>query len=190
MKYIDVIINELTENLLAVDLKFKRHADTLIKLTGNQTKNLAGITDLSGAMEVLDGFSGGDSVDGRITVIDDEGLETPDITRIVFNEVVVTGINEVTVGSNDSSIDNVVNAINDRVVIYEGVLSLEHIFIHNLNSEFFKFNVWVQESVGWQNSIVPITIVDNNTVKVELSIAKPVRIILENINNISKTYGI
>ena len=195
MKYIDVIINELTENLLAVDLKFKVQADTLVKLTGTPTKNLVGITDLASAMEVLDEFSGGDAVDGRVTIIDGEGIETPDVTRIVFDEVVVTGVNEVTVSTgtgtvDETTIDAVVNSINDRLVIYEGIAALEHIFIHNLDSEFFKFNVWVEETIGWQNSIVPITVVDNNTVKVELSQPKPVRIILENINDVSKTYGI
>ncbi len=193
MRYIDVIINELTENLLAVDLRFKVTVDTLIKLTGNKNKNLVGVDNLQGAMDVLDSFSGGDSVDGRVTIIDGEGLETPDVTRIVFDEVVVTGVNEVTVqtGSVDeNTVDAVVNSINDRLVIYEGVSSLEHIFVHTLDSEFFKFSIWVEETIGWQNSIVPITIVDNNTVKVELSQARPVRIILENINDVSKTYGL
>ena len=194
MRYIDVDTNGLTQNLLAVDLRFKQVSDTLINLTGTNTNNLAGANNLAEAMEILDNFVGGEGtggglVDGTITVIDEDGNETGGITKIVFDEVIVTGVNEVTVGL-DGNLDRVVQNINDNTVIYEGIQALTHIFTHNMQTEFFKYSVWVEEEAGWQNSIVPITIVDINTVKVELSQAKSVRIILENLNDVSKTYGL
>ena len=106
----------------------------------------------------------------------------------------VLDILDTSIGVNDTSIDktidNVINNINDSTVLYEGSANLNHIFVHNMNTEFFKYDIWILEDVGWQNSIVPITIIDENTVKVELSQPKSCRIILQNIKNITKTYGL
>ncbi len=190
MRYIDVTTGTLTQNLLAVDLRFKVTSDSLIQLTGENYNNLANASTLDEAMSVLDGLVGGTGTgNGTITLIDEDGAETPNISKIVFDEVIVTGVNEATV-SLDGNLDRVIQNINDNTVIYEGVPSLSHIFVHNLDSEFFKFDVWVEEIIGWQNSIVPITIVDNNTVRVDLTEEKSVRIILSDINNITKTYGL
>jgi len=186
MRYIDVTTGTLTQNLLAVDLRFKVTSDSLIRISNNMTQNLSGVSTLDQAMNVLDNFSGNS---GSLTLLDEDGVETPNITKIVFDEVIVTGVNEATV-SLDGNLDRVVQNINDGTVIYEGVPSLVHEFIHNLDTEFFKFDIWVEEDIGWQNSIVPITIIDNNTVRVNLTEERSVRIILSDINNISKTYGI
>jgi hypothetical protein len=85
-------------------------------------------------------------------------------------------------------IDNIVNNINDSIVFYEGSENTEHVFVHDLNTDIFKYDIWVLEEAGWQNSIVPITIIDLNTVKVELTALKSCRIILQDIRDISKTY--
>lgn len=104
-----------------------------------------------------------------------------------FNQ---SNINPVNIGINTKSINNIIDNINNSYLVYEGEPNTIHIFIHNMDTEFFEYNIWILESVGWQNSIVPITIIDKNTVKVELSKAKSCRIILQKITNISKTYNI
>lgn len=93
-------------------------------------------------------------------------------------------------GTSDESLDRTINSINDRTKVCEGVAALSHTFIHNFDSEFLKIDVWVEEDIGWQNSIVPITIVDSNKVRVDISLPKSVRIIVENINDVTKTYGL
>jgi len=102
---------------------------------------------------------------------------------------VLTVTGEAGSGSSES-LDRTIKSINDRTKIYEGVKALEHIFIHNFDSEFLKIDVWVEEEIGWQNSIVPITITNSNTVIVKTTSAKAVRIIVENINDVTKTYGL
>jgi hypothetical protein len=93
-------------------------------------------------------------------------------------------------GTDSLEVERVINNINDNNVMYEGAVNVQHIFNHNLDTEFFQYNIWVLETAGWQNSIVPITIINENTVQVDLSPARACRIILQSIENISKTYGI
>lgn len=87
-------------------------------------------------------------------------------------------------------VNEVVKYINDSTIFYEGSPSIEHIFTHNLNTNIFKYDIWVLESAGWQNSIVPITIIDNSSVKVELTDAKSCRIIVQDIQDIPKVYNV
>ncbi len=101
-------------------------------------------------------------------------------------DVLVGGV----VGTSEESLDRTINSINDRTKVYEGVAALSHTFIHNFDSEFLKIDVWIEEDIGWQNSIAPITIIDSNKVRVDITSPKSVRIIIENINDVIKTYGL
>ncbi len=189
MKYIDITTNAspFTQNVLAMDLIFETTTDANINLSSH-SKNLKNMHTLSDAMLYLDNLSlsAVSSGSGTISIQDQNGVSyNPSV--IVFDEV--NQINTTTVNVT-GSLDRVINNINDRTVIYEGAAATSHTFNHNLNSEFLKINVWVKETVGWQNSIVPITIVDQNTIIVLVSVAKQIRIIVEDINHISKTYGI
>ena len=75
-------------------------------------------------------------------------------------------------------------------VAFEGANSNEYIFNHEQGSEFLDISVWVLEDVGWQNKIVPITIIDQDNIKVQLPTVQSCRIVVQNIQNITKTYGI
>jgi len=99
-------------------------------------------------------------------------------------------LDDLKIGVNDASLDSVVKNINDNTLLYEGTSAKQHLFIHNLNTEFLNYSVWVLESIGWQNSIVPVTIIDQDQVLVELAQPKSCRIILNSITDISKTYAI
>ena len=162
MRYIDVDVEGITQNLLAADLVFKTQRDSLINLSDNYSGNLTGATNINEAMSILDSFTGGD---GTGVVTESDPIARAELTRTINN-------------------------INDMIVAYDGALASTHIFTHNLDTEFLKCTVWVNEDQGWQNSIVPITIIDPNTIRVEVSYPKEVRIIVQNINDISKTYGI
>jgi len=189
MRYIDITTTSgIVQNVLAIDLEFELLSDSSIILSKTHLKNLAGMNKLDEAMEYLDNLTSSIS-EGSLTLFDENGQSYSNISKIIFDEVIVTGDREATVFL-DGSLDNTINNINNNKSIYEGIASKLHIFNHNMDSEYLNINVWVYEEIGWQNSIVPITILDNNSVQVQLSIAKPIRIIIENINNISKTFGI
>lgn len=156
MRYVDITNNNITQNVKAVDLRFKSTLENLINIR-SRTGNLQSANTLDKALDILDKIS---------------------------NQ------NDTSTGVNATSIDNIINNINDNTLLYEGSENLNHVFIHNMDTEFFRYDIWILEDIGWQNSIVPITIMDENTVKVELSQPKSCRIILQNIENITKTYGL
>ena len=191
MKYIDIITSQgITQNLLAIDLVFENTSDATINLSGENLNNLAGMTKLSEAINFLDNLSDtGIGSGSSLTLYDEDGNIYNNIEKLIFDEVIITGNKEATVML-DSSLDRALNNINSNRAVYEGVPSKTHIFNHNLDTEFLKIDVWVQETVGWQNSIVPVTIIDNNSLKVLISKEKAVRIILEDISTITKTFGI
>lgn len=153
MRYIDVLVNGITQNILAIDLVFESTSAQNIRLHDTYSGNLTGVNNLNSALRLMDNFSGGSGID-------------------------------------NTALDRTINNINDLTILYEGAPALVHMFVHNLDTEYLKFNIWVEEVSGWQNSIVPITIIDNNRVKVELTEPKSVRIIVEDISDISKTYGL
>ncbi len=164
MRYIDITVNGIIQNVLALDLVFQR-TDASNILTGTEhIKNLINTTNLKEVVERIDSMvlpSGGDP-----------GTGSGDADAV------------------EAALDRTIENINDLIVLYEGVPALLHTFAHNLDTEYIKFDVWVEETQGWQNSIVPITILDNNRVQVQLAQPRSVRIIVESIDEISKTYGL
>jgi hypothetical protein len=154
MRYEDILIDGIVTNVRCSDLIFKNILEDLVSVD-SRTGNLDGVTSLSGALDILDNFTG-------------------------------TGTGT---GTDTAALDRTISNINNNTVMLETVGTIIN-FNHGLNTEFFKYSIWVLEENGWQNSIVPITIIDNNTVRVELYEDKSIRIILEKIEDITKTYGL
>lgn len=58
-----------------------------------------------------------------------------------------------------------------------GAAALVHTVTHNLNTDMFVFTVMTEDAQGvYRNDIVPVEIVDANTIKVELSEARKVKV--------------
>lgn len=94
------------------------------------------------------------------------------------------------VGGGDSiELDQTILSINSRIKSYESGPQFIHEFKHDMNTEYLKYDIWVYDN-GWVNNIVPIRIIDQDTVEVQLTRELSCRIILTNINDITKTYNI
>lgn len=92
--------------------------------------------------------------------------------------------------TNELSLDKTINSINSRIKSYEAGPKLNHVFAHNMQTEYFSYSIWVYQNNNWINNIVPIRIIDQDTVEVVLSEELSCRIILTNINDVTKTYNI
>lgn len=53
---------------------------------------------------------------------------------------------------------------------------------HNLNSDNISVNVWVYDSGLWRNHIVGITILNLDTIQIELLEPYPIRVLVEDFN--------
>jgi len=185
MRYIDITTDNITQNLLAIDLEFQSILSNNILLDKSKNvKNLKDATTLDDVVAYVDLLNQNSS--SNLNYIDSKGIYyNPE--NIIFDEIEEIDTTTIKV---TGSLQRVVNNINDSIAIYEGEAANLHEFNHNLDSEFLKINVWVKEDIGWQNSITPITIIDPNNIIVQLSKPKKVRIIIDDIKNISKTYGL
>lgn len=56
------------------------------------------------------------------------------------------------------------------------------VITHNLNSDNISVHVWVLDSGLWRNHIVGITILDLNTIQIELLEPYPIRVLIEDYN--------
>jgi len=186
MKFIDVEYNNVSENVLAETLLFQNTADSLVLLS-NMNNKLSASNNLNDALKVIDNLE-----DMDITSSYDD-VTYKNINHLVFNNVELVGENKLKINNpadeNLDAINNIVNNLNDQIVIYEGDEAMSHTFIHNLDTEFFTMSIFVKNVIGWQNNIVPVTIIDQNTIRVDLHEPKKIRMILNKIDNISKTYG-
>jgi hypothetical protein len=72
----------------------------------------------------------------------------------------------------------IVTAINaGKYTFTAGAAALVHTVTHNLNTDMFVFTVMTEDALGvYRNDIVPVEIVDANTIKVELSEARKIKV--------------
>lgn len=94
---------------------------------------------------------------------------------------IVNAINEVSVAAGDGT-DALKQAINAQKFRFtSGSPAIQHTVAHGLGSIDISVNVWVMgDDSKWRNDLVPITIYDENTVVVELTEARNVKVIIEN----------
>ena len=96
------------------------------------------------------------------------------------------------VGGVDNSIDLVdrlVAAINGKTYSATSAANTVHTITHNLGTEFIDVSYWVGETVNsvttWSNAIVSVTIVDVNTIVIELTEAKELRVMVEAVTTVA-----
>lgn len=126
------------------------------------------------------------------------GLDTTDIdaTVWVFDDISKTYYHS-TLIENSIVDNNTITLVSDTPVdllvvvrpvsvadggfIYESTLEeTTHFIQHNLSSGFISGNVWVDDgNGGWVWAVVPLRIIDNNRVVVELTEARKVRVVLQ-----------
>ena len=117
-----------------------------------------------------------------------QGLITTEQNRAIAEETIIAtaaAAAQTTANTVGTHLDAVVASINSNMAIYDGIASTVHTFVHNLNSAYLTVTVWTLEDTGWSNSIVATTIVDANTLQVELTSAYAVRMIVERLANVS-----
>jgi len=97
----------------------------------------------------------------------------------------VNAINEVAVTAGAGT-DTLVAAINSQKFRSSSVVpAATHTIAHSLGSIEISVSVWVMsDDLKWRNDLVPITIVDANSIVIELTEARNVKVVIENEEDI------
>ncbi len=93
------------------------------------------------------------------------------------------------VDNNVDLVDRLVAALNGKTYSATSAANTIHTITHNLGTEFIDVSYWVGETVNsvttWSNAIVSVTIVDTNTIVIELTEAKELRVMVEAVTTVA-----
>ena len=167
------------------------------ELKGTVTTAMDTLGEIEDAIntEVSDRTAADTALDGRITSLENAtGAQIGDLSTLTTDEqgTIVGAINEV-----DANVDTEVAAraaadqsIRDdyngkRFTFASSAAAVTHTVTHSLGADFVNFTVLVQRADGsWRNDVVSVEVVDNNTLKVYLSVASQVKVAVESLSAI------
>ena len=93
------------------------------------------------------------------------------------------------VDNNVDLVDRLIAALNGKTYSATSAANTVHTITHNLGTEFIDVSYWVGETVNgtttWANAIVSVTIVDTNTIVIELTEAKELRVMVEAVTTVA-----
>ena len=93
------------------------------------------------------------------------------------------------VDNNIDLVDRLIAALNGKTYSATSAANTVHTITHNLGTEFIDVSYWVGETVNgtttWSNAIVSVTIVDTNTIVIELTEAKELRVMVEAVTTVA-----
>ena len=84
-----------------------------------------------------------------------------------------------------TSVNNLVIALNNTKYHTTSASAIQHTITHNLGSQEISANVWVKDGSVWRNHIVGITIIDNNSIQIDLTEAYEIKVLVEKFDTIS-----
>lgn len=114
------------------------------------------------------------SVEGDLTSLTTDNKET-----------LVAAINEVAVKAGDGT-EALKTSINEqRFTFASAAPALQHTVAHGLNSGFVSVDVWTKDDLGvFRNDIVAVTLTDANTVTVDLTEARDVKVVVQSLDDL------
>lgn len=185
-----------------LDAQAKTNATAITTETSNRISAVAGVQAELNATQVGAGLSADGSYAANVTANYIDGatsLANADMlldAATKVNEIaigplasltttaksnLVLAINEVALaaGEGTGALKDAINAQKFRFT--SGTPAATHTINHNLNSIEISVSVWVMgDDTKWRNDLVPITINDANSIVVELTEARNVKVVIEN----------
>jgi hypothetical protein len=86
---------------------------------------------------------------------------------------------------NEDKVDSLATQLNGTKFKTNSASATSHTIVHNLNSQEITANVWVKDGTSWKNHIVGITIIDNNTIQVDLTESFEVKVLVEKFDTVT-----
>lgn len=168
------IIDEINSNLDMVMFPLGTLSDKINLLDGT-TAATEGLG--------LIGFSGHTGTNGQYSI--PAGTAENAVISIATE---IDAINqEITTLTSDTttSVNNLVTALNNTKYHTTSASAIQHDITHNLGSQEISANVWVKDGLVWRNHIVGITIIDNNSIQIDLTEAYEIKVLVEKFDTIS-----
>ena len=147
----------------------------------DQVSDLA--STVAGKGSGLVGFSGQTGDNGKFSVA--AGTTENAVKSLVSEMDAVKHALDSDSGAINERIDNLVVAVNATKYKTVSSSATSHTITHNLGSQEVAVATWVKDGSSWKNHIVGITIVDANTVQVDLTEAYEVKVLVEKFDDVT-----